>query len=58
MNFYNLISCCQYYDDVIAKVVSSLVKYENVISSLVKYFTSDDIKTTSLKNNSKLMLGV
>ena len=30
----------------------SLVKYEKVISSLVKYFTLDDIKIISLKNNS------
>ena len=31
------------------------MKYEKVISLLVKYFTLDDINTISLENNSKLM---
>ena len=47
MDFYNLIGCRQGYDDVTAKVISSLAKYEIVISSLVKYFTLDGIKTIS-----------
>ena len=56
IDFYNLIGSWQCYDDVTAKVISSLVKYEKVMSSLVKYLTVDDIKTVSLKNNSKFKL--
>ena len=45
-------------DNVTAKIISSLVKYEKVITSLKKYFTVDDIKTISLKNNSKFKQGM
>ena len=36
------------------KIISSLVNYKKVISSLVKYFTPEDTKTISLENNRKL----
>ena len=58
MDSYNPIRFWQRYDDLTAKAISPLVKYEKVISPLVKYFTFDDIKTISLKNDSKFMQGM
>ena len=58
MDSYNPIGFWQRFGDLTAKAISPLVKYEKVISSLVKYFTFDDIKTISLKNNSKFMQGI
>ena len=56
--FYNLVGCWQRYDDVNAKshIITSEIWKSDII--IVKYFTLDDIKTVSLKNNSKLMQGM
>ena len=51
-------SCLYFFLKSSSKTISSLVKYEKVISSLVKCFTPEDTKTISLQSNRKLMLGI